>query len=288
MEGESPSTERPRWLREAVGRADGRGVRIAVIDSGQDPQWQDPRILSGIGLAAPERPFELSPSDDAVDRLGHGTACTDVILGLAPGVEILPIRVFGDRLETSPDLLLRALEVALEGQAQIANLSLGTRVREAHLPLFEATKLVDGFGMLMVSALPDLSAPSFPGAFPHVFGVSAGRFPNVHDFLFRSQGPADCLAQGERRVRWLGGEHRVTAGSSLAAPHISALLALFLEKNPGADRAAARDFLSTHSLERRLGVEAPEGALKVPGLGREVRPGSGPGSRSGGEARKGG
>lgn len=247
-----PSILRPRWLDDAVGSATGRGVRVAVIDSGRDPGWQDERILPGVGLAAPERPFEHFPSDDDRDRLGHGTALMDVILGLAPAVEILPIRVFGDRLETSPGLILRALEVALEQKAHIANLSLGTRLQEAFDSLYRATKLTDDFGMLMVAALPEPSAPSFPGSFPHVLGVTSGRFLSVYDYVYRPEGPAEILAQGEREVRWLGGERRVSAGSSLAAPHISALLALFLEKHPGSRQEAARAFLARHSLDRRL------------------------------------
>ncbi len=260
-----PSIDRPGWLHGALGDATGRGVRIAVIDSGRDPRWKDRRILPGVGLATPERPFEFFRSEDDADRLGHGTACIDVILGLAPGVEIFPIRVFGNRLETSPDLLLRALEAALEAQAQIVNLSLGTQVRKAHNSLFEATKVTDSFGMLMVAALPEPSAPSFPGSFPHVLGVASGRFPNVFDYLYRQEGPAECMAPGEREVRWLGGERRISAGSSLAAPHISALLALFLETHPGADQAAAREFLGLYSLERRLGVEAPVVPGAAPG-----------------------
>ena len=120
-----PPIQRPAWVTSMIGDASGRGVRVAVIDSGRAPDRQDSRILPGIGLVDGGYGLDLCPSQDDHDRIGHGSACIDIILALAPAVEILPIRVFGARLESSPEVIVEAIDRALEAGAQVLNLSLG-------------------------------------------------------------------------------------------------------------------------------------------------------------------
>lgn len=236
------SFERPRWVTEELAEATGRGVRVAVIDSGRDPFWKERRVRPGVGLVASEG-FELSFSDDDRDRVGHGTACCDLILGLAPRVEILPVRVFGDRLETSPELLVAGIEWAVQEEVHIINLSLGTFLERAIRPLYQACEHARQAGIVVVSAVHTVEDWSYPAVFENVLGVQAGRFTNVFEFEFRPDEAAEVLAQGERRVRWLGGAEKEGFGSSFAAPHVSALVALLLERFPGASLEELRRHL---------------------------------------------
>ena len=235
--------DRPPWLAEATGR----GVRIGLVDSGRDPDWCEPRIRPGLGLADPERPFFVAPSDDDRDRVGHGTACADLILRMAPGVEILPCRVFGHRLETSVDLLIAALKWAAEERVHIVNLSLGTTVEKSVRPLYRACEVLRRRGILLVSAAEAARGYSYPAAFDNVIGVRAERLANDFSYAYRPGEAAECIARGDGEVRWLGGERRQVLASSFAAPRITALLALFLETRPEPGLAEAREFLARHA-----------------------------------------
>ena len=72
---------------------------------------------------------------------------------------------------------------------------------------------------------------------------------NVEDghFEFSPGDGAECRAQGERQLRWLGQRRRLF-GSSFAAPHISAMVALLLERFPGSDLARIRQLLARYAL----------------------------------------
>jgi len=230
-------------MQQKLGNATGKGIRVAVIDSGRDPSWEDPRFLPGVGLVDQGTGLSLERSTDDEDRIGHGTACCDVILGMAPEVEILPIRVFGERLETSPEVISAALEHALTADARVANLSLGTPLASAEETLTRAAQICNQCGLILVSAVPRGPGRILPGMLPHALGVQAGRFENIWDFEYRVSYPAECVAQGYREVRWLGGDTRTTFGASIATPHITAIVALLLEKHPQARLPDIRELL---------------------------------------------
>lgn len=241
-----PETRLPERLERQLGGATGSGVRVAVIDSGRDPAWSDPRIRPGIGLVDG---LELHRSEDDRDRVGHGTACIDIILGLAPEVEILPLRVFESRLETSPEVIVAALDHAVEEGAGVINLSLGCLLDRAVRPLYLACERARQAGAVVVSAVHPGEGWSYPAIFDNTLGVAAGRFAGIYDFEYFPDDGVECRAQGERRVRWLGEPRRVY-GSSFAAPHISALVALLKERTPDNDLEQIRASLARLALRR--------------------------------------
>ena len=195
---ELPSRSPPAWVRRDLGGATGRGVRVAVIDSGRDPEWSDPRIQPGIGLVDPSSQLELARSDDDHDRIGHGTACCDILLSMAPGITIVPIRVFGDRLETSPELIVAALDWAAEQRAKIVNLSLGTHLKSALEPLYLACERARERGVLVVSAVSMSQGWSYPAIFDNVLSVQAGSFAFASRprFALRKSSPAGAHSKG--------------------------------------------------------------------------------------------
>jgi subtilisin family serine protease len=235
----------PAQFRAVLGGATGRGVRVGVIDTGWDRSLADPRVLPGAGFVGPESDFTLAPSGDDHDRLGHGTACADLVLRMAPQAEIVPIRVFGGRLETSPEVLAAALEWAADRALPLVSLSLGTTLERARAPLLAACDRAVRAGAIIVATAPDRAAPPYPAAFPQVIGVDADRFPSPWHFRYRPGDAVECTAAGhEQRLRWLGGREEVRSGSSFATPHIAGIVALVLERHPGASLARIREILA--------------------------------------------
>ena len=236
--------EPPPRIRELLGDATGRGVRIGVIDSGWDRTIADPRVLPGVGLTDPDDDFALLRTDDDHDRLGHGTACADLILRLAPAAAIVPIRVFGSQLETSPAALRAGIDWAAEQSIPLVNLSLGTTLEHERAPLLAACERARRGGMLIVASSPSAGRATYPAAFDDVIGVDAGDFPSPWDFRYRPGAVVECTAAGkDQRLRWLGGREEVMSGPSFAAPHITGIVALILERYPGAGLEEVREML---------------------------------------------
>src|SRR5262249_32624568 len=63
----------------------GRGVRVAVVDSGVDPlhPWLEGATVSHFGVERQGDLFSIKPSE-AGDHSGHGTACAGIIHRMAP------------------------------------------------------------------------------------------------------------------------------------------------------------------------------------------------------------
>lgn len=244
-----PSLERPQWLNERLGDASGRGVTVAVVDSGLTPDEEllpKEASVPGLSLVDPARPFIPARSSDADDAIGHGTACARIVRSIAPQARIQPFKVFGERLETSTDILAAALDAATSRGARVINLSLGTPLKSAEAPLREACRRAHKAGCILVSALPFGADTIFPAAFDTVISVTAGRFVNIHDIVIRRSGDpdaADVIAAGTSPVvRDLDLE--APFGSSLAAPHVSGLIALLLERYPSARLPQVRRMLA--------------------------------------------
>ena len=239
----------PEWVRDALGGATGRGIRVAVLDSGWDRSIGDPRVLPGVGFVDPDDDFALAHNDDDQDVLGHGTACADVILGVAPDARIVPVKVFGKVLETSPGTLHAALLWAIEADVQVINVSLGTRLEGTLHPLYAACEKARRAGIIVVAAGHNANDWSYPAIFENVIGVSAARFDSPYHFRYRAEHAMECEAWGvDRPVRWIGGERVVKHGTSFAAPNVAGIVALILESHPHATLENVRDMLSRFAL----------------------------------------
>jgi len=109
---------------------DGTGVKIAVIDTGVDYNhpdllgWgPDGKVVGGYNF--------IQENSPPLDNNGHGTQVAGVIaadgekLGVAPKAKILAYKVSEDGEGVSSDLIIRAIEKAIEDEADIINISLG-------------------------------------------------------------------------------------------------------------------------------------------------------------------
>jgi len=147
----------------------GRGVRIAVIDSGVHALHPHVGgVAGGIGIRE-----DGSLVDDFVDRLGHGTAVTAAIREKAPDADIFVIKVFWRTLATDIRSLTRAIEVAAERDAHVINLSLGTAEMEHRARLEEVLASCRRAGSMVVAAHDDNGTRWLPGCLDEVVGVKA-------------------------------------------------------------------------------------------------------------------
>jgi subtilisin len=221
---------------EAWGGSTGAGVRVAVVDSGIEnthpaiagavTQWCQP-VRDAEGTIS----YSFEPHDDA---FGHGTACAGIIRGLAPGVELVSVRVLGRGLSGAGVVFASGLRWAIEQRVQVINLSLGTTVKDFRDVLHELADLAAFNNVLLVTAANNMPVPSIPSMYASVISVAAIENTNAENLLYNPAPPVDFGAPGINvPVAWLEGGTMTVMGNSFAAPQVSGLAARVLGKHPG-------------------------------------------------------
>jgi subtilisin family serine protease len=145
--------------------ASGRGLKIAVIDSGVNVRH--PHITAqtqGVVIG-------LDDEQSWDDKLGHGTAVMAAIQEKAPGAEYYAIRLFGSSLRTTTGRLIQAIEWAIENQMDVVNLSLGTPNLEYRAALQSLVERAALTGIVLVSPVHANQHAVLPGGLDGVIGV---------------------------------------------------------------------------------------------------------------------
>lgn len=153
-------------LASLAGRT-GRGVRVAVVDSGVHAAHPHIGGIAG-GIAFDDLG---RPHDDLIDRIGHGTAVAAAIHEKAPDAELLIVKVFDRSLAATAIALAAAIRWAAEQRAHFINLSLGTTNPAHTAALQEAVDQATPVGATIVAAAPDGSHDWLPGALAGVIAV---------------------------------------------------------------------------------------------------------------------
>lgn len=238
--------------------ATGKGVTVAVVDSGVDASnaHLGSAVLAGTSLIG---------GSGRTDFYGHGTAVAGIIagrhltkpqsalIGVAPDAKILPVRVFnaeatqpGEQVADPPNTRLMAdgIRWAAAHGAKVINVSMSTDAKDPDLGVLKsAVDFAWHKGAVIVAAGGNqtsdtaLTSERYPAGFPHVIGVSASNTDgyvdnwSIHgaqidvsapgaDVLIAFHGAGDCLA---------GSDH---AYSSWSTGFVSGLAAQLVQRYP--------------------------------------------------------
>jgi subtilisin family serine protease len=228
---------------ESLRQWTGRGVRVAVIDSGVHAAHPHVGgVAGGIGIDSIG-----DADDDYVDRLGHGTAVTAAIREKAPEAELFIIKVFDRELSTTGEALVAAIEWAVAHEARLINLSLGTTNSEHEAALADVVAEVRAAGADLIAAGPQQGTPWLPGSLPGVIGVELdlGLPRDSCEIVIDPSGEMRVRASGYPRPIPGVPPERNLKGLSFAVANTTGLLARVLEgASPRSDvRAALRGVL---------------------------------------------
>jgi hypothetical protein len=215
--------------------ATGRGVRIAIVDSGVHAAHPHVGGVAG-GVAIVEGG---EADDDYVDRLGHGTAVTAAIREKAPDAELYAVKVFDRALSTGLRRLVGAIEWAARERMHLVNLSLGT-TRAEHEPfLAYAVAHAAAHGLLIVAAHEDQGQRWLPGSLPGVIGVELDWTCPRDRFRVAEKPDGGILFRASGFPRDISGvpPERNLKGISFAVANMTAFAARALEIAPGATLA---------------------------------------------------
>ena len=122
-------------VAQATATLTGASVVVAVVDTGvssTNPELAGSLVSSGLSVLAGETSADVPPNgidddgDGAIDEMaGHGTHVAGMVLLVAPGARILPIRVLNDDGRGTSFDLARGIVAGVDAGADLVNLSLG-------------------------------------------------------------------------------------------------------------------------------------------------------------------
>lgn len=217
--------------------ATGKGIKVAVIDSGIDHEhpWVGP-ITGGVALSYDPEAENLVTAQEGPheDLYGHGTACAAIIRRIAPEAELYSVRVLGSRLSGKGVVFAQGIRWAIDHRMNVANLSLSTGKRDYFSPFHELADEAYFHNLMLVCAVNNVPNPSYPSQYASVFSVACNDGKDPMHFEYNPSPPVEFGAPGlDLEVAWLGSETIEATGNSFAAPHIAGLVARLLSKHPG-------------------------------------------------------
>lgn len=239
----------------------GKGVRVAILDTGIDTNHPDLTVAGGVCVA--EVCSTKIPYDD---NFGHGTHVAGVIaakknnigiVGMAPNVSLYSIKALDSTGSGTTADIAKGVEWAIQNKIDILNLSISISVNDRPLDLMlqEAYKK----GIVIVAAAGNeggagvANTVTYPGKYSSVISVGAVNADNTKEFN-SSTGPEMELSAPGYRIystfpKELDNEDYVVdgyfelTGTSMAAPHVTGVLALYKEQHPGLSNVKLREIL---------------------------------------------
>ncbi|MGW4498313.1 S8 family serine peptidase [Micromonospora sp. NPDC004336] len=238
---------------------DGRGVTVAVLDSGYDPTHPD---LAGRVAAAADFTAE---GGAAVDRFGHGTHVAATIAGsgragraggrgVAPGARLLVGKVLDDSGSGDVSGIIAGMEWAVRQGARVVNVSLGGPSYGSTDPVSEAVDALTASSdaLFVVSAGnsgPGPQTVGTPGIATAALTVGAvseegeladfsSRGPRLDDGAVKPEITAPGVeivaarAAGTSLGQVVDPSYTAMSGTSMAAPHVAGAAALLAQAHP--------------------------------------------------------
>jgi DNA uptake protein ComE-like DNA-binding protein len=242
-------------------------VTVLIVDSGLDTDHEDLTAALPAGWDQVDLNFSLHEPVEATDpntENSHGTKVAGVIRRIAPTAKILPFKILGTQVAT--DYALRAAAIfeatnyahKREGERAVLNLSWSTpheviSVREAiRAAIDEGIPVVTSAGNYSSLDAVIANKVHYPshhqGAFPALASVAAVGFGGVKaSYTYFGDVVISVAAPGGEsggeglgiRTTSIQPKHVYSYGTSYAAPHVTALLAMLLMAKPKLDASEA-------------------------------------------------
>jgi subtilisin family serine protease len=222
--------------------ATGAGVTVYIIDSGILPTHQEFEGRASIGIDLVEG------GGDGVDCIGHGTHVAGIIgsatYGVAKETELVAVRVFGCENWAFWSVIIAAVDWVTENAERpaVVNMSLGGGAFD---PMDEAVQASIASGLsYSVAAGNDWGSDACytsPARVPEALTVGASTSGDARAAFSNVGSCVDLFAPGQQiPSAWHEdpSSTRVASGTSMAAPHVAGVAALFLEGTPSASPAA--------------------------------------------------
>jgi len=211
----------------------GKGVKVAVLDTGVDYDHPDLRLAGGINYAGTVKDGSTN-AVDWNDNNGHGTHVAGIIaarnntigvIGVAPDVSLWAVKVLGDTGSGYTSDIVQGLNWCVSHGMRVASMSLGGGSTTS---LKYACDRAYSYGVLLVAAAGNSGgAVLYPAAYSSVIAVAAtDRYDRRASWS--NYGPQIELAAPGVSIysTYKNGSYATMSGTSMACPHVTGAAAL--------------------------------------------------------------
>jgi subtilisin family serine protease len=268
--------------RAYVYNSTGKGISAYVMDSGIRLSHNEfeGRASFGVDMEFIIDPEEIEPDQEmGNDCHGHGTHVAGTIggrnFGVAKEVQLISVKVNPKcRNETPLSYLIGGIDWIMNDVAEksnkgaVVNMSLGNFYDSTFDPLEAAidNAILAGLNFTISAGNANTIACEFsPARVPGALTVGAS---DIYNNRAKFSNYGDCLdlyAPGVS-ITSAGNQDndatRISSGTSMAAPHVAGLVALFLEKNPEATPIQVHSAIIDNS-STNLIKEVPSGTANL-------------------------
>ncbi len=255
-----------KWL---ASHARGKGIEVAVIDSGIDashPQL-DGRVSRGCTVAKNNRGEIVIREVEAGknrDGYGHGTAVAGIIADLAPAARLVSVKVLDDYNSCTGDVLIAGLKWALDQNIRLLNMSLTTSKPADIQKLFPLCERAYVQNSIIVAAKRNFGDLGCPAMFSSVISVDREEYVEKLRVHYRPYNMIEFDARGTQiKVLAPGGGYGIQTGTSFATPHVCGMVALLLERFPRLTAVEAKSALMAFSRMAAPARESHQSASTV-------------------------
>jgi subtilisin family serine protease len=247
-------------ILDRLGAARGKNVRVAVVDSGVEPNhsWVGGRLAASYSVIRSGGDYQLLKCNGG-DLMGHGTAVSGQVRRFAPDVDIVSVQILGGGLRADSEALLRALGWLVTQDVSIINLSLSTMREKLALRIGHAIDDLSAAGVAVVCARGyHSSGRAYPTDFASTIAVN---YKDLHParIEFRPRDAVEFDAAGAQiEIAWkstpeMPDATRVAEGSSFACPLVTGLAARMLSVEPGLEPYELKTLLKAYALRQADG-----------------------------------
>jgi subtilisin family serine protease len=223
---------------------------IAVIDTGVDYNHED--LDDGRVRTDIDQDY-VNDDDDAMDDHSHGTHVAGTIAaetnngvgvaGVMWQAQILPLKVLGSRGSGSADDVAAAIRYAADQEADVINMSLGSR--SCSQTIADAVNYAYDKGVVIVAAAGNSgSSIGYPAKHAPVIAVGATDH-NDHKAYFSNYGDElDVVAPGVSIFSTVPNNgYDAFSGTSMASPHVAGVVGLLLSQRSDLSNGQVREIL---------------------------------------------
>lgn len=272
-------TEAPKVWNTSVGS----GVRVAILDTGIDPNHADLRVRGGVNTIG---------GSDWVDRNGHGTHVAGTVaalqnsigvVGMAPHADLYAVKVMGDNGSGTLSSLIAGLDWSVNNGMHIVNMSLSTS--SDSVALRSAVDRANAAGVLLVAAAGNNGDSSgtgdvirYPARYESVIAVAATDQNNRRASFSATGAALELSAPGVGIVSTIhGNRYSSFNGTSMAAPHVAGAAALIWAANPSMKNTDVRRALREGAVNIGIRNHFGFGLVNAPSSLALVNPAPAPG-----------